>query len=156
MFPCVCVCASGSSQTKLSVHLLGGFGRRLTVCNCVFTQNRAALAGQGMGAYTHMHAIAFYTTSQTSARLHAPTHQCGSRSPSFSSRRFILLGKPRHSPSTSHSLFTSLQQRFSRRPYSSLLSSQHFFGVLRVRRFRNHDSPPRPVPPPSNEGRKVG
>ena len=64
MFPCVCMCASGSSQTTLTVHLLGWFGRRLTVCNCVFTQNRAALAGQGMGAYTHVHAISFHNTSQ--------------------------------------------------------------------------------------------
>ena len=46
---------------KNALSILGGFGRRLTMYNCVFTQNRAALAGQGRGACTHMHAFIFIT-----------------------------------------------------------------------------------------------
>ena len=57
-----------------------------------------------------------------------PTHFF-SRSPPFSCSSFMRLGSPLHRPSTSHSLLTSSQQRFSRRPYSSRDSSQHFRGV---------------------------
>ena len=52
------------------------------------------------------------------------------RPPCFCCNSFIRLGYPWHNPSTSYSLFTSSQQRFKRRPYSSRVSCQHFAGVL--------------------------
>ena len=53
------------------------------------------------------------------------------RSPSLSCSSFVRLRSPLQRLSTSHSLFTSSQQRVSRRPYASRDSCQHFGGVLR-------------------------
>ena len=67
-------------------------------------------------------------------------HYFFKRPPCFCCNSFIRLGYLWHKPSTSYSLFTSSQQRFKRRPYSSRVSCQHFAGVLIESRWRNQDT----------------
>ena len=135
----ICPCVRQVALTSHRSHFqkrfsrVRGDARRLTVYNCVFTQNRAALASRASGAYRNMNASSFYKTAEISARLHGVRQRLSVASvlppaPQDASSSWGTLGTaPRP-----HSLFTSSQQRFSRRPYSSLVSSQHFFGVLRV------------------------
>ena len=72
----ICPCVRQVALTSHRSHFqkrfsrVRGDARRLTVYNCVFTQNRAALASRASGAYRNMNASSFYKTAEISARLH--------------------------------------------------------------------------------------